>query len=62
MDYLELKPLVDAIDFSQWIFHNDRECIYDLAKAAGDYHGDRFHPGITTHQQWAQLVHQQISC
>jgi hypothetical protein len=62
MGYPELRPLIDSIDFSPWIFHRDRECIYDLAKAADDYHGDRFHPGITTHQQWADLVYQQITC
>jgi hypothetical protein len=62
MGYTELMPIINSIDFSKWIFHRDRECIYDLAKANQDFHGDRFHPGITTHQQWADLVYQQITC
>lgn len=53
----ELKHLIDSIDFSQWIFADDsRTCIYELAKANDDYHGDRFHPGVKTHRQWADIM------
>ena len=53
----ELKPIIDSIDFSRWIFSNDRrDGIYEMAKATDDYNGDRFHPGATTNQRWAQLV------
>ena len=53
----ELKSLIDQIDFSQWIFSDEnKNGIYELAKATNDYHGDRFHPGLKTNQQWAELV------
>lgn len=53
----EVSHLIKSIDFENWIFLNDsKDGIYEMAKAADDYHGDRFHPGITTHQQWAKIV------
>lgn len=53
----ELRPLVDAIDFTPWIFADqEKTCIYELAKRNEDYHGDRFHPGVITHRQWANLM------
>lgn len=57
----ELFHIIKNIDFSNWVFLNDqRDCIYELAKANDDYHGDRFHPGISTHQRWAEIVAQSI--
>lgn len=53
----ELQSLINAIDFSKWIFSDsDKNCIYELAKHNNDYHGDKFHPGITTHQQWVDIM------
>lgn len=61
-DFNALKPLVDSIDFKQWIFaDNERNGIYEMAKEAKDYHGDKFHPGPTTHQHWAGLVMRSIA-
>lgn len=58
----ELRSIIDGLDFSQWIFSNDhRDGIYEMAKAANDYHGDRFHPGKETNRQWAQLVFDQLT-
>lgn len=62
LKYPELKPLLNNIDWSQWIFqNNNRDGIYEMAKAAEDYHGDRFHPGLQTNQQWAELVARHLS-
>jgi hypothetical protein len=59
--YPELKPLIDGIDWTQWIFANDRrDCIYEMAKTVGDYNGDRFHPGDITNQEWAKLVNSHL--
>lgn len=53
----ELANLVRAIDFSKWIFaDDDKNCIYELAKQKNDFHGDKFHPGIQTHREWAKLI------
>lgn len=55
--YPELQPLIDQIDWKNWIFQNSqRDGIYEMAKVNNDYHGDRFHPGITTHQQWVDIM------
>lgn len=59
--YPELKHLVSSIDFSKWIFADDgRTCIYELARSADDYHGDRFHPGVKTQRQWAEIIIDQL--
>ena len=57
----ELKALIAQIDFSRWIFSDDkRNGIYEMAKSAEDYHGDRFHPGAETNRRWAEIVIQQL--
>lgn len=62
MDFYELQPLIRAIDFSQWIFRDEqRDGIYEMAREAEDYNGDRFHPGVITHQQWAEIVSRSIT-
>lgn len=59
--YPELKPLIDGIDWSKWIFSDEQKNgIYEMAKVTEDYHGDRFHPGVTTHARWAKLVERSI--
>lgn len=61
LKYPELKPLIKNIDWSQWIFRNDnKDCLYEMAKEANDYHGDHFHPGVTTHAQWADIVNRNL--
>jgi hypothetical protein len=62
LKYPELRPLIDNIDWSQWIFQDsDKNGIYEMAKLKQDYHGDRFHPGVDTHDAWAHIVAQNIS-
>lgn len=62
MNFPELQSLIHNIDFSSWVFANEsRDSIYEMAKAANDYHGDRFHPGLATHQRWAELVMRSIT-
>jgi len=57
----ELKPLISQLDFSQWIFADeDRNGIYEMAKRAEDYHGDRFHPGAETNRRWANIVMERL--
>jgi hypothetical protein len=53
----ELKCLTNAIDWSRWIFENEkRDGIYEMAKTNQDYNGDKFHPGAKTNEQWANIV------
>jgi hypothetical protein len=62
LKYPELRPLIDNIDWSQWIFRNEnKDCIYEMAKETDDYHGDRFHPGSKTHTEWANIVNRHLS-
>lgn len=62
MAFPELRNLINQIDFGSWIFSDDqRNGIYEMAKEAGDYHGDRFHPGPETHRRWASLVNKKLS-
>jgi hypothetical protein len=57
LKFPELAPLINSIDWSNWIFANDQQDgIYEMAKTANDYNGDRFHPGASTNLQWAKLV------
>lgn len=57
LKFPELRPLINNIDWTNWIFQNShRDGIYEMAKSAEDYHGDRFHPGPQTHREWAQLM------
>jgi len=57
----ELIPLINAIDWEPWIFSNPaKDGIYEMAKSAGDYNGDRFHPGAKINRSWAELVSQQL--
>ena len=59
--YPELKPLVDSIDFSQWIFADEtKNGIYEMAKANQDYHGDKFHPGMKTHREWVDIMFEHL--
>ena len=62
LKYPELKPLIADIDWLRWIFtDHQRNGIYEMARAADDYNGDRFHPGAETNRAWAELVSQALN-
>lgn len=53
----DLSYLVNQIDFSRWVFANDnKDGIYELAKANDDLQEDGFHPDFKTHADWADLL------
>jgi hypothetical protein len=61
LKYPELNPLINNIDWSHWIFKNDnKDGIYEMAKAVEDYHGDLFHPGPKIHNEWANIMMQYL--
>lgn len=61
LDFPELKPLIDEIDFNHWIFADDnRKCVYDVAKELGSFQEDGFHPGEAAYRAWAELVKSRI--
>lgn len=60
-DFPELNYLVKEIDFSRWIFADDkRKCIYDIAKEMNSFMPDQFHPGEAAHRYWAELIKSRI--
>jgi hypothetical protein len=55
--FQDLKYLVDQIDFSQWLFANNRrDGIYELAMDRNDLQDDGFHPNFDTHAVWADML------
>lgn len=54
--FSDLRYLVDQIDFSRWVFADNRDCIYELAKRNNDLQEDGFHPDFKTHADWANLL------
>jgi len=61
LGFPELKELLSEIDFDPWIFtDSQRNGIYELAKQQQDFQPDGFHPGISSYQQWAQIVHNRL--
>jgi hypothetical protein len=60
VDFPEIQYLIKEIDFDQWIFTDECNGIYELAKSNGDFQADGFHPGDKTQQQWAQIINDQI--
>lgn len=60
LDFPELKPLINEIDFNQWIFDGDRRCIYDVAKDRNNFQADGFHPESATQRYWAELITSRI--
>jgi hypothetical protein len=57
LKYPELRPLINEIDWNDWIFQNEqRDGIYEMARAVEDYNGDRFHPGAKTNLEWAKII------
>ena len=61
MGLADIRYLIESIDFSPWIFHNEqRDGVYELAVELGDFLPDGFHPGERAQQQWAEIVSQQL--
>lgn len=61
MDYPELFPLIQAIEFDKWVFDDaQKSCIYDVAKKLNNFMDDGFHPGADTHRYWAELIKSRI--
>ena len=57
MQFPELQPLVNEIDFSQWVFSNQhRDGIYELAKSMNSFQADGFHPGNDIQRRWAEVI------
>jgi len=53
----DLEPLVNAIDFDQWIFSDaNRNGLYELAITRNDFQEDGFHPGDATQEAWAKVI------
>lgn len=53
----QLRPLIDELDFSRWIFtNNQKDGIFEMARDANDFQADGFHPGNNTSRRWAELV------
>jgi hypothetical protein len=59
-DFPELAPLINEIDFSNWLFDGERRCLYDVAKTMNNFAEDGFHPGAEAHEYWAKLVSNRI--
>ena len=57
----EVEYLIREINFDNWIFDGDRNCIYDTAKAMNSFMPDGFHPGPEAHKSWAQLVYNRLN-
>ena len=60
LDFPELRPLINEIDFNQWIFDGEYRCIYDVAKDNNNFQADGFHPESQTQRYWAKLIFDQI--
>jgi len=57
LQYPELAPFVNELDFSRWIFKNDqRDGVYEIAQELDSWQDDAFHPGDAAHQAWAKIV------
>jgi len=53
----QLRPLINELDFSRWIFtNNHRDGIFEMAQEANDFQSDGFHPGNATSEAWAHVV------
>ena len=58
--FAELKNMLGSIHWDRWIFNNQRNGLYELSLHNRDFQADGFHPGSSTHQQWAEIVNQQF--
>lgn len=52
----QLQPLVDRIDWSQWIFDHGRNGIYERCVAVSDLADDKLHPGTAVQHGWGKQV------
>jgi hypothetical protein len=61
MAFPQLKSMINELDFSQWIFTNDRrDGIFEIAKETNNFQPDGFHPGDTVSKSWANIVNQRV--
>lgn len=60
MRYKDLAPLINSIDWDRWIFSNNRDGIYELAKEMDSFQADGFHPGDDVQAKWAELINSRI--
>jgi hypothetical protein len=60
--FKELDHLMRQIDFTPWAFINDKkDGIYELGKSIpSGLDTDKFHPSITTHELWADILMEKI--
>jgi hypothetical protein len=62
LSYPEVKYLIDEIDFTRWIFSDQKNgTIYEVAKKLNSFESDGFHPGPEAHIAWAELVNSRIN-
>lgn len=60
--YQSCRALTEQIDFSNFIFYNNqRDGIYEFAKENNLLDSDGFHPSLSGHQSWANLIKEKIS-
>jgi hypothetical protein len=61
LQYPELNPFVNDLDFSRWIFKNEqRDGVFEIAQEINSWQEDLFHPGEEAHQAWAKIVVERI--
>lgn len=60
MRHKDLAPLINSIDWDRWIFNNNRDGIYELAKEMDSFQADGFHPGDDVQAKWAELINSRI--
>ncbi len=51
-----LRPLIDRIDWNQWIFDDGRNGIYERCLDTSDLADDNLHPGIDVQHSWGNHV------
>lgn len=51
-----LRPLVDKIDWDQWIFDSGRNGIYERCLDTADLADDKLHPGMAVQHHWGKYV------
>jgi len=60
-NYGQLKPVIDQLDFDQWIFLNDnKDGIFELAEQHNSFMDDRYHPADDIHKMWFDIVLERV--
>jgi hypothetical protein len=61
-NYPILTPVVDQIDFTQWVFSNeDKDGLFELAESLNEFQDDGWHPNDVSNEQWAKSIINSIS-